>query len=126
MAIRRPNPTRSVDDYLRALPLPHRSLLGRVRKCIRAAAPGAEEVISYGMPAFRLNGRMLVYYGAFRDHCSLFGGGTQVRRKFSVELKPFLGGKGTVRFTPEHPLPLRLIQKIVRARVAENRERYSK
>lgn len=102
-----------------------RATLQRLRKTIRAAAPDADEVISYQMPAFRQNG-MLVYFAAFEDHCSLFVGSATVRRAFSAELKPFMTGKGTLRFTPDQPLPTGLVTRIVKARVAENDARRSK
>jgi uncharacterized protein YdhG (YjbR/CyaY superfamily) len=115
----------AVDDYLTKVPPQFRMILQRLRKTIRAAAPDAEEVISYRLPAFRQNG-MLVYYGAYSDHCSFFVGSYRVRRKFSAELKSFVAGKGTVHFTPDHPLPEELVRRIVRARVAENAARHSK
>ncbi|MCI4372424.1 MAG: DUF1801 domain-containing protein [Thermoplasmata archaeon] len=114
-----------MDDYLTKVPPQFRMILQRLRKSIRAAAPDAEEVISYRMPAFRQNG-MLVYYGAYSDHCSLFVGSYRVRSRFSAELKPFVAGKGTVHFTPDHPLPEGLVRRIVRARVVENAARHSK
>ena len=107
------------------VPPKFRATLQRLRRLIKAAAPDAEEVISYQMPAFRQNG-MLVYFAAFADHCSLFVGSAQVRRKFSAELKPFQTGKGTLRFTPDRPLPADLVTRIVNARVAENAARRSK
>ena len=115
----------SVDEYLESLPQDARAALNRLRKTIKAAAPEADEVISYGMPAFRQNG-MLVYYAAFKDHYSLFGVSAKVRRQFSAELKPFETGKGTIHFTPERPLPTHLVTRIVKARVAENSSRQSK
>jgi len=118
---RAPGP-QSVDDYLAGVPPPFRGLLRAVRKTARAAAPQAEEVISYGMPALRQNG-IVVYYAAFRDHCSLFVASPKARRAFAEELRPFAGGKGTVRFTVEHPLPASLLSRIVKARVAENQAR---
>lgn len=113
---------KTVDEYLANVPADMRRSLQRLRKTIRAAAPGAEEVISYQMPAFRYRG-MLVYYAAFKDHCSFFVGSPAVRRKFAEELKPFAAGKGTVHFTPERPLPGPLVTRIVKARVAENEAR---
>ncbi|MCI4355463.1 MAG: DUF1801 domain-containing protein [Thermoplasmata archaeon] len=115
----------TVDEYLARVPARFRPNLRQLRKTIRAAAPGAEEVISYRLPAFRQNG-MLVYYGAFSDHCSFFVGSALVRRRFSAELRPFESGKGTLHFTPDRPLPLDLVARIVRARVAENAARRSK
>jgi uncharacterized protein YdhG (YjbR/CyaY superfamily) len=69
---------------------------------------------------------MLVYFAAFQDHCSLFAVSAKVRRQFSAELKPFESGKGTLRFTPERPLPDDLVTRIVKARVAENAARRPK
>ena len=116
---------RSVSEYLAHLPSEHRRMLGELRKTIRAAAPDAEELISYQMPAFRQNG-MLVYYAAFRNHLSFFVGSPRIRRQFSAELEPFETGKGTLRFTPEHPLTADLVTRIVKARVAENLAKRSK
>ena len=109
------------DEYLAGVPSDMRAALQALRETIRSAAPDADEVISYRMPAFRHHG-ILVYYAAFRDHCSLFVGG-EARGKFAAELKPFPGGKGTVQFTPERPLPAALVRRIVRERVAENEAR---
>ncbi|MCI4317332.1 MAG: DUF1801 domain-containing protein [Thermoplasmata archaeon] len=111
-----------VDAYLAGVPPKFRTALRQLRRTIRATAPDAEEVISYGMPAFRQNG-MLVYYGAFKDHCSFFVGSSKVRRKFSDALKPYESGKGTLRFTPEVPLPKVLVTRIVKARLSENAAR---
>jgi uncharacterized protein YdhG (YjbR/CyaY superfamily) len=114
-----------VDAYLADLPEDTRDALQELRKTIRAAAPMAEEVVSYRMPAFRQDG-MLVWYAGFRDHCSFFVGSTVVLRKFAHELRPFARGKGTLRFTPQQPLPEALVRRIVRARVAENAGRAAK
>ena len=111
-----------VDAYLAVVPEPLRGARERVRAAIRASAPAAEERISYKMPAFRLDG-MLVYYGAFTDHGSLFVGGAETRRKLAKEIGPYETGTGTLHFTAEKPLPLALIRKVVRARVEENRAR---
>lgn len=116
---------KTVDEYMALVPPTFRTALLRLRKTIKTAAPDAEEVISYHMPAFRQNG-MLVYYAAFKDHCSLFVASDKVRRQFSAELKPFEAGKGTFHFTPERPLPPDLVRRIVKARVAENTARRSK
>ncbi len=121
---RSPKP-KNVDAYMAGIPPKFRIPLQRLRKTIRAAAPEAEEIISYRMPAFRQNG-ILVYFAAFEDHCSLFVGSPTVRRRFAAELKPFMTGKGTVRFTPDRPLPDRLVTRIVKARLAENAARRTK
>ncbi len=112
----------AVDGYLAAVQPELRKALQDLRRTIRAAAPKAEEIISYRMPAFRYQGN-LVYYAAFRDHGSLFIGSVVTQRKFATELKPFAAGKGTVHFTPEHPLPAALVTRIVKARVTENEAR---
>jgi len=119
MRSRRSTAPETVDEYLASVPGDKRVALKRLRKIIKSAAPDAEEVISYGMPAFRQR-RMLVYYAAFEDHCSFFVGSPAVRRKFAAELKPFAAGKGTFHFTPERQIPANLVTRIVKARVAEN------
>ena len=124
MAPRRARPPKTVDEYMARVPPKFRATLQRLRRLIKAAAPDAEEVISYQMPAFRQNG-MLVYSAAFEDHCSLFVASDEVRRRFAAELKPFATGKGTLRFTPEQPPPARLVTRIVQVRVAENAARRS-
>ena len=119
MAPRRPRAPKTVDEYMARVPPKFRTALQQLRKTIKDAAPDADEVISYQMPAFRQNG-MLVYFAAFKDHCSLFAASDQVRRQFSAELKPFEAGKGTLHFTPDRPLPAALVTRIVKARLAEN------
>jgi uncharacterized protein YdhG (YjbR/CyaY superfamily) len=110
----------SVDDYLGTLPDESRAALEQLRKTIKAAAPEATETISYQMPAFKDNGRFLVSYAAFKDHCSLFPASTAVMEALGEELKPYFSGKGTIRFTADKPLPSALVKKIVKARLEEN------
>ena len=110
---------KSVDDYLVALPKEERKALEKLRTQIRAAAPKATEAISYQMPAFKQDGRFLVSYAAFRDHLSLFPASYAVMELFGDELKPYFSGKGTLRFTPEKPIPAALVKKIVKARLRE-------
>jgi len=112
---------KTVEEYLANVPGDMRAALQRLRKTIREAAPDAEEVISYQIPAYRQHG-MLVYFAAFKDHGSFFVG-TEARRRFAAQLKSFPGGKGTVHFTPQRPLPSTLVKRIVKARVAENKAR---
>ena len=108
---------KTVDEYLAHLPSEMRAALQKLRTTIRKAAPEAEEVISYQMPAFRHHG-MLVYFAAFKDHCSLFVWSPAVRREFAMELQPFAAGKGTLHFTSREPLPSALVTRIVKTRVA--------
>ena len=116
------NSSKEVDDYLASVRPDFRELLEGLRKTIRSVAPDAKEVISYKMPAFRYHG-MLVYYAAFGDHCSLFLASRRVYRQFADQLKPFASGKGTLRFTPDHPIPTALLKRIVEARAKENESR---
>ena len=113
----------SVEEYLAALPADSRTALEHLRAMIRAAAPGATEAISYGMPAFRDRGRMLVYYAAFKAHCSLFPASMAAIEANREGLKGFYAVKGTIRFSPDKPLPAALVRKIVEARLAENAAR---
>lgn len=108
-----------VDDYLAALPEEQRAALETLREMIKAAAPGATQAISYGMPAFKDHGRVLVYYAAFRDHCSLFPASMKVIEDHREALASYYTSKGTIRFHPDKPLPVALVQSIVRARLEE-------
>ena len=110
----------SVEDYLAALPEAPRAVLAKLRKTIKAAAPEATETISYQMPTFREHGRFLVSYAAFKDHCSLFPASTKVLEACGDELKPYFSGKATLRFTPDKPIPVALVKKIVKTRIEEN------
>lgn len=109
----------SVDEYLKGLPKPSRAALEKLRKTIKAAAPNATDAISYQMPAFKVDGRPLVAYAAFKDHCSLFPMSMKVIEDHRNELEPYLSGKGTVRFDMDEPLPAGLVKKIIKARIAE-------
>ncbi len=109
----------SVDEYLAGVPEPARTTLQRMREMIRAAAPPeATEGISYAMPALKYKGS-LVYYAAFKDHCSLFPASGAVIAQFKKELKGYHTSKGTIQFPLDKPLPAALVKKIVKARVAE-------
>ncbi|MBL7817872.1 MAG: DUF1801 domain-containing protein [Saprospiraceae bacterium] len=109
----------TIDEYLTTLPDDKRALLSSVRAAIREAAPDAEEYIGYMMPAYKYHGP-LVYFSAFAKHCSFFPGNSSLIARLSDELKPFKTAKGTISFTVDNPMPLELIKKIVRLRVAEN------
>ena len=109
---------KTVDAYLAAVPEPARSTLKKVRAVIRSAVPaGTEEVISYGIPAFR-HKKVLVWYAAFADHCSLFPTAAVIH-KFADDLKSYKVSKGTIQFPVNKPLPAPLLKKIVAARLAE-------
>jgi uncharacterized protein YdhG (YjbR/CyaY superfamily) len=105
-------------EYLEALGVDQRRALGKLRKDIQLAAPKAEECISYGIPGFRLNGKLLVSYGAAAKHCAFYPGSTL--QAFKKETKGYdTSGNGTLRFSAEEPLPSALVKKIVKARIAE-------
>ena len=108
----------TVDQYLAALSDDKRAALERLRKDILAAAPGAEECISYQMPAFRYKGKVLVWFGAGANHCAFYPGA--VVQAFQEELEDYVTRKGTIRFQPDQPLPAALVRKLVQARIAEN------
>jgi uncharacterized protein YdhG (YjbR/CyaY superfamily) len=112
---------KTIDQYLAGVKADQRVPLEKLRKIIRASAPKLEECISYGIPAFRLNGRSLVFFGAWANHCSFYPGSSTTLKKFRDDLKSFQITKGTVRFSPDNPLPPALVKKLVKARIAENR-----
>jgi uncharacterized protein YdhG (YjbR/CyaY superfamily) len=106
------------DHYLAALSADKRSALEKLRGQIKAAAPDAEECVSYGIPGFRMHGKLLVSYGAGKKHCAFYSG--SIVREFKNELKNFdASGKGTIRFSVDKPLPAALVRRIVKARIAQ-------
>ena len=110
----------TISAYLASLDKPKRTALQKLRKDIRAAAPGAVECISYGIPAFRLDGKMIVAFGASAKHCSFYPGAHPVKAH-AKELAKYSTSKGTIRFSADEPLPTALVRRLVRARVAEHR-----
>jgi uncharacterized protein YdhG (YjbR/CyaY superfamily) len=113
---------KNVDEYLACIPEPARGTLKKMRATIRSAVPAeATEAISYGIPAFK-HKRVLVWFAAFSNHCSLFPTASVVEM-FKKELKGFPTSKGTIQFPADKPLPTALIKKIVKARVAQNESR---
>ena len=113
----------TVDEYLARRSDDKRGALERLRRTIKAAAPRAEECISYQLPAFRLDGRMLVWYGAGANHCSFYPGAIVEAHK--ADLQRYETSKGTIRFQPNAPLPAALVKKLVKARIAANAARTS-
>ena len=115
----------TIDDYLAGVSPDKRVALDKLRKVIQSAAPGAEECISYSLPAWRLDGRMLVAMGAAANHCALYPMSARTVEAHKADLKKYETSKATVRFLPERPLPAALVRKLVKARIAENaRGRY--
>lgn len=110
---------KSVDEYMAAVPEPARSALNKMRAAIRSAVPPeATETISYRIPAFKQK-RVLVWFAAFSNHCSLFPTAAVVEA-FKSELKGFSTSKGTIQFPVDKPLPIALIKKLATARVTQN------
>lgn len=115
--------TATVDDYLAALPPDRRATMEALRATIRAAAPDAIESIAYQMPAFRIDGRFLVSYAAYTHHYSLFPLSERVEAEHGPELARYAHGRGTIRFPAGEPMPLDLVARIVRTRLAEDAAR---
>jgi uncharacterized protein YdhG (YjbR/CyaY superfamily) len=111
-----PAKAKTVDDYLAAQPPLARRLLKRVRTVIRRALPGAEEVLSYGIPAYRLNKRIAIYFAGWKDHFSLY----PISKRMEKQLAGHdLSGRGTIRFSYEDRLPVHLISHIAQLRAEE-------
>ena len=117
-------PAKTVDEYMAALPDDVRATLEKIRKAIKAAAPKANEVISYQMPMYKHHG-MLIGFAAFKNHCSIFPGTGAIERH-KDELKGYGTSKGTIRFPIGKPLPAALVKKLVKERVAENEAKLKK
>jgi len=116
------SPHKSVTEYLSRLPEPARSTLNQLRATIRSVVPPETgEVISYGIPAFKYK-KVLVWYAAFRDHCSFFPTASVIA-KFHAELHPYRVSKGTIQFPVDKPLSPTLVKKMVKARLAEVKAR---
>jgi len=108
----------TIDEYLAPLSDDKRAALEKLRKAVKSAAPKAEECISYQMPGFRLNGRLLVSFGAAAKHCAFYPGAHPVKAH-QDELKSYDTSKGTIRFPADRPLPAALVRKLVKTRIAE-------
>jgi len=117
---------KTIDEYLAAVSDDQRAALEKLRKTIRAAAPKAEECISYGLAAFRLDGRPLVAFGAAAKHCAFYPMSGATVEAHKAELKDYDTSKGTIRFQADKPLPAALVRKLVKARIAENLARSRK
>ncbi len=110
----------SIDEYLAGLSEDQRAALESLRQTIRAVTLKAEERISYQLPAFRLNGKLLVAFGATANHCAFYPMSASTVAVHQDALKDYPTSKGTIRFQPDHPLPAALVRKLVKARIAEN------
>jgi uncharacterized protein YdhG (YjbR/CyaY superfamily) len=115
---------KDMDDYISDFPKKVQALLQQVRNTIKNAAPGVEERISYGIPAFNLNNRYLIYFAGFKNHISVYPA-PRGSEEFKEKLAQYKGGKGTVQFPLDKPLPLGLITQIVKFKVKETKKKMS-
>ena len=109
----------AVDAFLAKVPREKRAALVRLRRTMRAAAPGATEGISYGVPMLKLGGRPLVSFGYGAEHCSFYVQSPAVMRAHAAELKSYETAAGTIRFSADKPLPSALVTRLVKARIRE-------
>jgi len=114
-----PAKPKTVDEYLARVNDAQRAALEKLRRDIKAAAPAAEECISYGIPSYRLGSKLFVSFGAAKRHCAFYAGAHPIRAH-SQELTGYDLAKGTIRFPPEKPLPSGLVKKLVITRMAEH------
>jgi uncharacterized protein YdhG (YjbR/CyaY superfamily) len=110
-----------IDSYIKCFPVDTQKILNKLRAAIQEAAPEAKEKISYGIPTFTLNGN-LVHFAAYKNHVGFYPGAIGIKA-FSEELSAYEGGKGTVRFPLDKPIPYDLITEIVKFRVIQNSEK---
>ena len=114
-------PAKTIDDYITSASDRARPILKKIRAIVRKVAPGSAETISYGIPTFKLNGRVLVHFAAFKNHIGLY---PPVRGDARIEkaVQPYAGEKGNLRFPLDEPMPYDLIERIVKLRVKQNRQ----
>ena len=114
---------KSVDEYIASQPAAVQGILGRVRNSIREALPGAEEVISYQIPAYKLRGGRVLFFAGWKQHYSLYPAGERLVAAFRDELASYEVNKGTIRFPLSQPVPVKLIGRIAKFRAKEVAER---
>jgi uncharacterized protein YdhG (YjbR/CyaY superfamily) len=115
---------KTIDEYVSMFPDDIQEILEKMRQIVRASAPKAEETISYQIPTFKLNGN-LVHFAAYKDHISFFPT-SSAREAFRKELSKYKGGRGTIQFPLDEPIPFDLVRKIVKFRVKENTKEHPK
>jgi uncharacterized protein YdhG (YjbR/CyaY superfamily) len=114
-------PVAQVRTYIAALPPLARRRMKETPAIIRSIAPTATETFSYGIPGFRLDGKVFVYYAAFKAHTSLYPMGDRIRRAHASSLKGYKTSKGTIQFPLDQPVPVALVKRLIKARAAEVR-----
>jgi uncharacterized protein YdhG (YjbR/CyaY superfamily) len=110
---------KSVDEYIAAQPDAAQAILGLVRRAIRKAIPGADEVISYKIPTYKLNGRAVLYFAGWKEHYSVYPASVSLFAAFKDELTSYKVDKGTIRFPLSQPVPVKLIEHIAKFRAQE-------
>lgn len=113
------NKPKNTDEYISDLPAETQKIMKQLRALIKKIIPKADEVISYGIPAFKMNGKAVIFFAAFKNHIGLYPA-PRSNEAFKKELSAYKGGKGTVQFPLDKPLPAGLIKKIVEFKAAEN------
>jgi uncharacterized protein YdhG (YjbR/CyaY superfamily) len=114
-------PAADIRAYMAALPPATRKHLKTLRDAARQAAPDAEDAFSYRIPGYKIGGKALIWYAAFKNHVSLYPMTATVRRAYADELAGYKMSTGTVQFPLDRPIPVALVKKLVRARIAEMR-----
>ena len=114
---------KSVDEYIASQPEATRGVLERVRRTIRKALPGSEEVISYQIPAYKLNGRTVIYFAGWRQHYSVYPSTDSLVARFKIDLARYEVSKGTIRFPLSEAVPVKLIEAVARFRAKEVAQR---
>jgi uncharacterized protein YdhG (YjbR/CyaY superfamily) len=112
-------PARTADEYIASAPNNQRAALTRLRKTIKAAAPKANEIISYGMVGYKQDAKRIAYFAYWKSHIALYGTSHDFIKAHGAELKPYVQSKGTIQFPAGQPLPYALVTKIVKSRIAE-------
>lgn len=113
--------SKKIDEYVAGFPLETQAILAQIRSTIQKAAPAAEEAISYAMPAFKLNGKPLVYFAGYKNHIGFYATPTG-HKAFEKELSIYKQGKGSVQFPIDKPMPLDLIARITKYRLTESQK----
>ena len=111
--------TRDIDSYLAGVGEPKRSTLEQLRQCVLDVIPDAEECISYGLPAFKVQGKTVAGFGAFKNHLSYFPHSGSVLPELSEDLAGYEGSKGTLQFAIDTPLPESLVEKLIAVRLGQ-------
>jgi uncharacterized protein YdhG (YjbR/CyaY superfamily) len=115
----------NIDEYIAAFPKETQQVLRQIRTTIRRAAPGAEETISYAIPCFNLEGHYLIYFAGYKKHVSVYPA-PRGDKAFKEELAQYKGGKGTVQFPLDKPIPYDLITRMVKFKIKQRQEEKSK